>query len=574
MFNEEKTKDLIEMIHENKKSMKRSAIDDLLAEGANIDGTHYDFPLFYAVYNNSYGTVKYLLEKGADVNKKSSRDNDNFTSFHLACMNGNTNIAELLIQYGANTSTKDIHGNTPLMIASLRDNDELVQTLLDTRTYTLSSKSRKPSPSQSQSLNRAMDLVYSTIDIENDSGYTPLNAACQNKNRVLIELFVSVGADISHAIDTGDKPIHQLTQENRPDLIDFLIGEGADVNDINTKTGETPLHCLTKYTDHESTLRLLLYHGADPTIPDKSGTLPIHHVARIGSVHNLLIIIENIREKLSEDLKENLTEDLKENLSEDLKENLTEDLKENLTEDFIKTYINARQKNGETPLFIACSNNRDLNDRERMIQVLIEKKADPNIRSLIDNSSPLDKLLESTNNPRLYELILNAGANPNHIRNTNTDAPIVRAIIRGKPEIVKMMIFHGADVNHVNTAGYTPLMIACGVYPQYPPSIRVIKTLLYLENINMNIRSRNGETAIEILRRVNPDMATHVDEDLSVYNTAMVSLMLDPKNPNPMFSQIDAEATENIKEFMFKRAGKKSKRRKSRKRQYTKRSRK
>ena len=554
MFNEEKTKDLIKLIHENKKSMKRSAIDKLIREGANIDGTHDDFPLFCAVYNNSYGTVKYLLEKGADVNKKSSRDNDNFTSFHLACMNGNTNIAELLIQYGADTSTKDIHGNTPLMIASLRDNDELVQTILDMRTYTLSSKS----PSQSQSLNRAMDLVYSTIDIENDSGYTPLNAACQNKNRVLIELFVSVGADISHAIDTGDKPIHQLSQEHRPDLLDILIGEGANVNDINTKTGETPLHCLTKYTDHESTLRLLLYHGADPTIPDKSGTLPIHHVARIGSVHNLLIIIENIREKLSEDLKENLTEDLI----------------ENLTEDFIKTYINATQKNGETPLFIACSNNRDLNDRERMIQVLTEKEADPNIRSLIDNSSPLDKLLESTNNPRLYELILNAGANPNHIRNTNTDAPIVRAIIRGKPEIVKMMIFHGADVNHVNTAGYTPLMIACGVYPQYPPNIRVIKMLLYTENINMNIRSGAGETALEILRRVNPDMAAHVDEDLSVYNTAMVSLMLDPKNPNPMLSKIDAEATENIKEFMFKRAGKKSKRRKSRKRQYTKRSRK
>jgi hypothetical protein len=117
-------------------------------------------------------------------------------------------------------------------------------------------------------------------------------------------------------------------------------------------------------------------------------------------------------------------------------------------------------------------------------------------------------------------------------------------------------------------------MIACGVYPQYPPSIRVIKTLLYLENINMNIRSRNGETALEILRRVHPGMAAYVNEYLSVYNTAMVSLMLDPKNPNPMLSKIDAEATENIKEFMFKRAGKKSKRRKSRKRQYTKRSRK
>lgn len=67
-------------------------------------------------------------------------------------------------------------------------------------------------------------------------------------------------------------------------------------------------------------------------------------------------------------------------------------------------------------------------------------------------------------------------------------------------------------------------------------------------------------------------MAAYVNEYLSVYNTAMVSLMLDPENPNPMFSQIDAESMQNIKDYMG--GNKKSKRRKSKKRQRTKRSRK
>jgi ankyrin repeat protein len=371
MFNEEKTKDLIDLFYENEKPIKRSAIEKLLDEGANIDGINNEFPLFYAVNNNNYEIVEFLLEKGADVRKRSNHINDNFTSLHVACANGNADIVKLLIQYGADIVKKELYGNTPLMIATLNENVEIVETLLDTRTYTLalssaasssaSSSASSASASHSKSVKKIMDLIYSTINIENDSGYTPLNAACQNQNQFFIELFINLGANMSHPIENGDKPIHQLIIKNRPDLIDILIDRGADVNDINTRTG------------------------------------------------------------------------------------------------------------------------------------------------------------------------------------------------------------------------YTPLMLACGCQPPYPPRIRIIIMLLNTENINMNIRSRNGETALEILRRVHPGMAAYVDEYLSVYNTAMVSLMLDPENPNPMFSKIDAEATENIKQFMFKRdnhGGKKSKRRKSKKRQYTKRSRK
>ncbi len=366
MFNEEKTKDLIDLFYENKKPIKRSAIEKLLDEGANIDGINNEFPLFYAVNNNNYEIVEFLLEKGADVRKRSNHINDNFTSLHVACANGNTDIVKLLIQYGADILKKDIYGNTPLMIATLNNNVELVETLLDTRTYNLASLSSSAasssaasssvSPSQSQSLNRIMELVYSTINIENDSGYTPLNEACQNQNQFFIELFISLGADMSHPIENGNTPIHQLIIKNRPDLIDILIDRGADVNAKNTRTG------------------------------------------------------------------------------------------------------------------------------------------------------------------------------------------------------------------------YTPLMLACGCQPPYPPRIRIIIMLLNTENINMKIRSRNGETALEILRRVHPGMAAYVNEYLSVYNTAMVSLMLDPENPNPMFSQIDAESMQNIKDYMG--GNKKSKRRKSKKRQRTKRSRK
>lgn len=192
----------------------------------------------------------------------------------------------------------------------------------------------------------------------------------------------------------------------------------------------------------------------------------------------------------------------------------------------------------------------------------------------IENDSGYTPLNEACQNQNQFfiELFISLGADMSHpIENGNT--PIHQLIIKNRPDLIDILIDRGADVNAKNTrTGYTPLMLACGCQPPYPPRIRIIIMLLNTENINMKIRSRNGETALEILRRVHPGMAAYVNEYLSVYNTAMVSLMLDPENPNPMFSQIDAESMQNIKDYMG--GNKKSKRRKSKKRQRTKRSRK
>ena len=156
-----------------------------------------------------------------------------------------------------------------------------------------------------------------------------------------------------------------------------------------------------------------------------------------------------------------------------------------------------------------------------------------------------DVLLDTSSDIELYSLILRAGADPNYIANENEHAPIVRAIWKGDPRIVKMLIDAGANMNHIDTDGNTPLMIACGVHEDHNPDIKMIITLLE-SNIDVNIRSANGETALEILKRLHPDVA----EDLRVYKTASVSYFLDPLHPRPMMSQIDAESTQNIKDYM------------------------
>lgn len=525
MTNEAKTRELINLIKEDRRPMKASHINKLLAEGADINGVDGEFPLFYGVVNQNYNVVKYLIERGANV---SQSNNNGVTPLNIACAWSDTRIGKLLIKNGANIMAKASDGSTPLILATSRNNVDLVKMLLDADAEASASASALAAPSSALAAPSpsSSSITYSTLEEYNNLGETPLNIACENENRELIELFVSLGANLAHAMNNGDKPIHQLCQKKRRDLIAYLIDEGANVNEQNDLTGETSLLIATKNCD-KITTSVLLSHDANPLIPNNLGFLPIHNVAATGCMPSLLLLIEAVGSASD-----------------------------------ISKYINTRKGDGLTPLYIAC-----LYENVKIVRELINYGADPNIGD-INGTRPLDVLFETTGNRELYKLLLGAGADPNYISSEDGHAPIVHAIWRGDPIIMEMIIKAGANVNRVDVDGNTPLMIACGVHGDHEPKINIIKILLN-SNVDMNIRSAGGETALEILNRLHPDVA----KELRRYKTAMVSYFLDPNHPRPMMSQIDAESIENIRDYI---GGKrKSKRRQvSKRRRQTKRSRK
>lgn len=99
----------------------------LNADTINSSNDHGFTPLILATYRNQVECVKWLINKGANVNLSSPEG----IALHGACFKGNTDIARILIDAGSNVNTIGARGSTALIYAVWTDNIALVKLLLE-----------------------------------------------------------------------------------------------------------------------------------------------------------------------------------------------------------------------------------------------------------------------------------------------------------------------------------------------------------------------------------------------------------------------------------------------------------
>lgn len=86
--------------------------------------------LIKAVANNSIDNVKFLLEKGVDINHHNNYGN---TALHFAVINKNLNMVKLLIEKGADYNYKNIVGRTPYDVAMKKRYCKIIACISRTR---------------------------------------------------------------------------------------------------------------------------------------------------------------------------------------------------------------------------------------------------------------------------------------------------------------------------------------------------------------------------------------------------------------------------------------------------------
>jgi ankyrin repeat protein len=166
-------------------------------------------PVADAAQRSDIEAVRTLLKQGAEV---TASQGDGMAALHWAALNGNVDMAQILLYAGANlNATTRIGGYTPLLLAAKNGNPSLVEMLL----------------------NAGADVRSVTT-----SGITPVMLAAASGNAAAVQVLLDHGSDANVSEKTyGQTALMLAAALNRVDVIKVLIQRGA-VTSVATKVRE------------------------------------------------------------------------------------------------------------------------------------------------------------------------------------------------------------------------------------------------------------------------------------------------------------------------------------------------
>jgi ankyrin repeat protein len=122
---------------------------------------------------------------------------------------------------------------------------------------------------------------------EDGDSWTPLIWASRSGSLEAITLLLDSGADVNRPGPTGDDwdatPLQHAILARQPAAVRLLLDRGADLNRGAGPESVAPLFLAAGDTD-PAILKLLLAHGADPTVEDEHGATPLSRAVSAGTL--------------------------------------------------------------------------------------------------------------------------------------------------------------------------------------------------------------------------------------------------------------------------------------------------
>ena len=251
-------------------------------------------PLFYASLLGLRDTVIYLLEEA----KLGVNDVDDFnrTALQAAALNGQTLIAKLLLERGADVTVATQDGWTPLNSASDSGYIGVVKLLLEKGADVTVETNKGWTPLNSASSNGHVDVVKLLLEYDADvtvatqDGSTPLDSASSNGHVNVVKLLLEYGADVTVTTQDGSTPLNSASSNGHLEVVKLLLKKGADAT-IATQDGWTPLLWAT-IQGHWDVVKLLLEHGAEIESKDSKGRTPLSWAAANGHTAVVQLLLE------------------------------------------------------------------------------------------------------------------------------------------------------------------------------------------------------------------------------------------------------------------------------------------
>jgi ankyrin repeat protein len=123
---------------------------------------------------------------------------------------------------------------------------------------------------------------------EGGDSWTALIWASRSGSIEAINLLLDSGADVNQPGSTGDDwdatPLQHAILARQPAAVRLLLDRGADLNRGAGSGSLAPLFLAAGDTD-PAILKLLLAHGADPTVEDENGVTPLSRAVSAGTLN-------------------------------------------------------------------------------------------------------------------------------------------------------------------------------------------------------------------------------------------------------------------------------------------------
>lgn len=239
-----------------------------------------DLKLMDAVKNNDAKAVSALLAQHADVN---ATEADGFTALHWAAQRDELDIAELLLNAGANVKAASQYNITPLSLACTNGDAAMIDRFLKAGADANATSEEGQTALMTAALTGKVDAVKlllvhgANVNLKEPwKGQTALMWAASEGNADAAGMLIEFGAEVNAKSNSGFTPLLFAVRNGHIDAAKVLLAHGANVNDV-APDGTSALGMAVVNAYYELAM-VLLDDGANPNAPDPRGSV-LHTIA-------------------------------------------------------------------------------------------------------------------------------------------------------------------------------------------------------------------------------------------------------------------------------------------------------
>ena len=254
-------------------SNARTAASEAILKLAQIEESHVCASagiLHLASYLGMLQVVQVCLDLGVKIDQR----HESFGSALIAGIEGGSlDVVTMLLQrhVDVNTASDDI--GTPLY-PTCQTRNEAGRRFVNYKPPSTGTALQRVCQNEDSEMAEILLQHGAEVNVLIPRKGTPMHVACEKGDEKLLKLLLKYGADVDIVSPDLGSALHVTCKSHSAGLAKILLQHGANVNVFSSNHG-TPLHAACADKGDDATIQLLLEHGADVNSKGSNGETPL-----------------------------------------------------------------------------------------------------------------------------------------------------------------------------------------------------------------------------------------------------------------------------------------------------------